>query len=122
MPTGFYSKGKGRNRKVIPINASTGRRGRNMTVATKLTPTKKYTVKKAIKDNYGALTFDFDGRRYYNVDGDKFETDQYGHLEVDLNSFLISFAGVEETDSIDEAYSKVHKYLAEHETDAEDDY
>jgi hypothetical protein len=60
MPQGFYSKGKGRNRKVIPINASKGRRGRNMTVATNINHEnpKKYTKDGSIdqRRNYINLT------------------------------------------------------------------
>jgi len=81
---------------------------------------KEKTVKEAIAENYGNLVFEFEEKKFWKIEGEELETDQYGHEEVSLDSFLISFAGVEENDSIDEAYEKVRKYLLAHEVDSEE--
>src|SRR3989304_5269637 len=75
--------------------------------------TKKETVKEAIAKNYGNLVFEFGEKKEFNVEGELVETDQYGHLEVSLASFLISFAGVKEDDTVEIAMEQVRKYLLE---------
>lgn len=125
MPTSFYSKGRGRNRKVIPISASSGRR--KMTVASVIPI---YRVK-AANTNAGQHFFDKDTMRFFNSkvapeaytkDGKTayfITSEQHGNesrkytvRKMDMETGSITTVGeFQEHDSLSEAKRTVSKIL-----------
>jgi len=77
-------------------------------------------IKQAIEQNYGNIVLEFGKRKSFKVPGyEECETDKYGHLEVDLNSFLMAEVGITETDDLDTATQQIRDFLLQHESDFE---
>jgi len=76
------------------------------------------TVRQAVEDGEGTVTLHFEHKRFFDIEGEKHETDAYGDFEFQLDSFFtMDTLGMTTENTVRETIAKAYDYLLKHQAE-----